>query len=58
LLLYDFDNFTETIRRYIDEVQKLAEDKRDQIVERNPRIDEGLFAATMDPRFPEGPPHP
>jgi len=52
LLPYDFDNFTETIRRYIDEVQKLAKDKRDQIVERNKRIDEGLFAATMDPRFP------
>jgi len=53
LLPYDFDNFTETIRHYIDEVQKLAKDKRDQIVERNRRIDEGLFAATMDPRFPE-----
>jgi len=53
LLPYAFDNFTETIRRYIDEVQKLAKDKRDQIVERNRRIDEGLFAATMDPRFPE-----
>ena len=53
LLPYDFDNFTETIRRYIDEVEKLAKDKRDQIIERNRRIDEGLFAATMDPRFPE-----
>ena len=52
LLPYDFDNFTDTIRRYIDEVQKLAKDKRDQIVERNKRIDEGLFAATMDPRVP------
>jgi N-acetylated-alpha-linked acidic dipeptidase len=52
LLPYDFDNFTDTIRRYIDEVQKLAKDKRDQIIERNKRIDEGLFAATMDPRVP------
>jgi N-acetylated-alpha-linked acidic dipeptidase len=52
LLPFDFDNFTDTIRRYIDEVQKLAKDKRDQIVERNKRIDEGLFAATMDPRVP------
>ena len=52
LLPYDFDNFTDTIRRYIDEVQKLAKDKRDQIVERNRQIDEGLFAATMDPRVP------
>jgi N-acetylated-alpha-linked acidic dipeptidase len=52
LLPYDFDNFTDTIRRYIDEVRKLAKDERDQIVERNQRIDEGLFAATMDPRVP------
>jgi N-acetylated-alpha-linked acidic dipeptidase len=52
LLPYDFDNFTDTIRRYIDEVQKLAKDKRDQIIERNKRIDEGMFAATMDPRVP------
>jgi N-acetylated-alpha-linked acidic dipeptidase len=52
LLPYDFDNFTDTIHRYIDEVQKLAKDKRDQIIERNKRIDEGLFAAIMDPRVP------
>jgi len=52
LLPYDFDNFTDTIRRYIDEVQKLAKDKRDQIIEGNKRIDEGLFAAIMDPRVP------
>jgi N-acetylated-alpha-linked acidic dipeptidase len=52
LLPYDFDNFTDTIHRYIDEVQKLAKDKRDQIIERNKQIDEGLFAATMDPRVP------
>jgi len=52
LLPYDFDNFTDTIHRYIDEVQKLAKDKRDQIIERNKRIDEGMFAAINDPRVP------
>ena len=56
LLPYDFDNFTDTIHRYIDEVQKLAKDERDQIIERNTRIDEGLFTATMDPREPMKPP--
>ena len=45
LLPLDFDNFTDTMRRYIDEVQKLARDKRDQIVERNRQIDDGVFAA-------------
>jgi N-acetylated-alpha-linked acidic dipeptidase len=56
LLPYDFDNFTDTIKRYIDEVRKLATDKRDQIVERNKRIDEGMFTAIMDPRIPMNPP--
>ena len=52
LLPYDFDNFTDTVARYIDEVRKLAGEKREQIIERNRRIDEGLYAATMDPRKP------
>jgi N-acetylated-alpha-linked acidic dipeptidase len=56
LLPLDFDNFTDTIRRYIDEVQKLARDKRDQIVERNRQIDEGIFAAVNDPRRPRSAP--
>ena len=50
LLPFDFDDFTDTIRRYVDEVQKLARDKRDQIIERNRQIDEGVFAAINDPR--------
>ena len=50
LLPYDFDDFTDTIRGYIEEVTKLAQEKREQIVERNRQIDEGVFAATEDPR--------
>jgi N-acetylated-alpha-linked acidic dipeptidase len=50
LLPYDFSDFTETIRRYVDEVTKLARDMHEQIVERNRRLDEGLFAAVEDPR--------
>ena len=56
LLPFDFDNFTETIRRYIDEVERLAKDKRDQIIERNRAIDEGVYAAIEDPRHPTVPP--
>jgi N-acetylated-alpha-linked acidic dipeptidase len=52
LLPLDFDNFTDTIRRYIDEVHKVAMDKRDQIIERNRQIDDGVFAALVDPRRP------
>jgi N-acetylated-alpha-linked acidic dipeptidase len=52
LLPLDFDDFTDTLRHYIDEVQKLARDKRDQIVERNRQIDDGVFAVIDDPRHP------
>ncbi len=50
LLPYDFDDFTDTVHRYMEEVEKLAKDKRDQIIERNRMIDEGMFAAVEDPR--------
>jgi N-acetylated-alpha-linked acidic dipeptidase len=56
LLPLDFQDFTETIGRYVQEVEKLARDKRDQIVERNRQIDEGVFAAIDDPRNPRQPP--
>src|SRR5271157_3416416 len=56
LLPFDFDDFTDTIRRYIEEVSRLAQEKRDQVIERNWEIDEGLFAATQDPREKTVPP--
>ena len=49
LLPYDFVNFAETVRRYVDEVQKLWKSKSDEIRERNKEIAEGLFSATADP---------
>jgi N-acetylated-alpha-linked acidic dipeptidase len=52
LLPFDFNDFTDTIRRYVDEVQRLARERRDQIVERNRLIDDGVYAATEDPREP------
>ena len=56
LLPYDFVNFTDTIGRYISELQKLAAQERDQIIERNRQIDEGVFSATNDPKKPMVPP--
>jgi N-acetylated-alpha-linked acidic dipeptidase len=50
LLPYDFNDFSDTIHRYVGEVEKLAHDLHDQIVDRNRRIDEGLYAAIDDPR--------
>ncbi|HLK46716.1 MAG TPA: M28 family metallopeptidase [Bryobacteraceae bacterium] len=50
VLPYDFTSLAETIRRYIDEVRKLATDLRDQIAERDRRIDEGFYSAVDNPR--------
>jgi N-acetylated-alpha-linked acidic dipeptidase len=52
LLPLDFDNFTDTVRRYVEEVKTLDRNMRQEIVERNHQIDEGVFAALVDPRFP------
>jgi N-acetylated-alpha-linked acidic dipeptidase len=49
LLPYDFSDFTDTVRRYVSELQKLLATERDTICERNKEIDEGLFTATADP---------
>ena len=49
-------NFATAIKTYVDELQKLATDERNQIVERNRELDEGMFAATSDPRKPYVPP--
>ncbi|MBZ5577515.1 MAG: M28 family peptidase [Acidobacteriia bacterium] len=50
VLPLDFDDFTETLRRYVGEVRTLASEKRDQTIERNREIDDGIFAAVEDPR--------
>ncbi len=52
LLPFDFDNFTATMRRYVAEVEKLSADTRNRIETQNRAIDQGVFAAAMDPRFP------
>jgi N-acetylated-alpha-linked acidic dipeptidase len=56
VLPFDFDDFTDTVRRYVNEVRKLASDTRDRAVETNRRIDEGVYAATEDPRRKTVPP--
>jgi N-acetylated-alpha-linked acidic dipeptidase len=52
LLPFDFDNFTATLRRYVAEVEKLSADTRSRIETQNRAIDQGVFAAVLDPRFP------
>ncbi len=49
---FDFTDFTDTIRRYVEEIERLAQTQRSDILERNREIDDGVFAATNDPRRP------
>jgi N-acetylated-alpha-linked acidic dipeptidase len=50
IIPFDFTDFTDTIRRYVEEIEHLVQTQRADIVERNREIDDGLFAATNDPR--------
>jgi N-acetylated-alpha-linked acidic dipeptidase len=50
LLPYDFMNLADTVRKYVDDVQKLWKTKSDEIRERNKEIEEGVFGAMADPR--------
>ena len=52
IIPFDFSDFTDTIRRYVEEIEKLAQTQRADILERNREIDDGVFTATNDPRHP------
>jgi len=56
LLPFQFSDFAETVRGYIDELKKLDEDQRSEIVERNRELEEGAFTAAADPRLQFVPP--
>ncbi|HJT89183.1 MAG TPA: M28 family metallopeptidase, partial [Bryobacteraceae bacterium] len=50
LLPFDFGDFSDTVRRYVSEVEQLARSMREEIADRDRRLDEGMFAALEDPR--------
>ena len=50
VLPYDFVNFAETVGRYLNELQKLAKKMRDDIMENNRQLEEGVFQAIADPK--------
>jgi N-acetylated-alpha-linked acidic dipeptidase len=56
LLPFQFGDFADTVRNYIDELKKLDADQRAQIVERNREIEEGVFTAVADPHQQSVPP--
>jgi N-acetylated-alpha-linked acidic dipeptidase len=50
LLPFQFGDFADTVRTYLDELKKLATDQRAQIEEQNREIDEGALVAAADPQ--------
>ena len=46
---FEFSNFADTLSRYAREVNKLADDLRDETRERNRRLADGTWAMTLDP---------
>ena len=50
MLPYEFTDLADTATRYADEIEKLWQEKRDEIEERNRQIEEGVFTATADPK--------
>ena len=52
----NFNSSAETYGRYVDELEKLAKKKRDDAIERDRELDEGVFTATADPTKKSVPP--
>src|SRR5580658_5498516 len=64
LLPFEFTDFADTIHLYLKEIKKDADTAREEAIERDKNLDEGLFNAVNDPRNPtvappreEVPPH-
>lgn len=52
LLPFGFVNLAETVQRYVDELKKLLKSMREDIIERNRQIADGVFFAVDSPRRP------
>jgi N-acetylated-alpha-linked acidic dipeptidase len=50
LLPFQFADFADDIKMYVREVEKFANQQRDEIQERNLKIVEGVYEASADPR--------
>jgi N-acetylated-alpha-linked acidic dipeptidase len=56
LLPFDFHNFADTVHTYVGQLKKLLKDQQTEIEETNKELDEGVFAATADPKRTSVPP--
>ncbi len=55
-LPFDFEGFADNVARYLVELEELADDMREETELTNQRIDDGTFAAALDPTKTLGPP--
>jgi N-acetylated-alpha-linked acidic dipeptidase len=53
ILPFQYANLVDTLRTYDEELQALVKKKREEIIERNREIADGVFAAINDPRRPK-----
>lgn len=56
LLPFEFMRQASTFARYVDDLKKIAKAARDEILDLNIQIEEGVFIATADPRETSVPP--
>ena len=49
LLPLDFVDFADQMKVYVEELERLAKNQREETIERNREIEEGMFTATADP---------
>ena len=56
LLPFEFIRQASTFARYVDDLKKIAKAARDEILDLNTQIEEGVFIATADPRETNVPP--
>jgi N-acetylated-alpha-linked acidic dipeptidase len=52
LLPFEFTDLADTVHVYLRQLKKLADDSRDEAIERDKELDEGLFNAINDPLHP------
>ncbi len=52
LLPFEFTNLADTVQTYVRELQALLKDRQDEVSERNRQVEDGVFAAVLDPRRP------
>ena len=53
LLPFDFSDLSDAVATYSTEVQTLLKTRQDEIREKNRQLDDGVFAAMVDPRRPQ-----